>query len=156
VIWGFRCKVDEIFALLGCYAPCSGNSLPTLRDNLPVSSPSHCINSIGWQCAYWEPITAHTFPFINHVPKCDQFSSWMSWPMKIVLIGCPKVLVRKYRYTLHNMPEECRSQCFISLHALSRRHQITGMFTGHCRIVGPQYQTRFMSSFWHVEFGGGC
>jgi len=75
--------------------------------------------------------------------------------MKMVLIGCPETLVRNYRYTLRNVPEERRSQCFITLHALSRRHQITVMFTGHSRIVGPQYQTYFMSSFWHVEFGGG-
>ena len=28
VISGFFCDVDEIFALLGCYALCSGYSLP--------------------------------------------------------------------------------------------------------------------------------
>jgi len=75
--------------------------------------------------------------------------------MKMVLIGCPEMSVRNYCYMLHNIPEEHRSQCVISLHALSRRHQITVMFTGHCRIVDPQYETCFMSSFWHVEFGGG-
>jgi hypothetical protein len=148
VISEFCCKFDEICTLLGRYAPYSGNSLPTVRDNLSVPSPSHCINPNGWHRAYWEPITTHTFPFINHVPKCDQFSSWMPWPMKMVLIGCPETSVRNYRYS-------CIISQKSSLHALSRRHQITGMFTGHCRIVGPQYQTCFMSSFWHVESGGG-
>jgi len=33
---GFRCEEDESFALLSYYAECSGNSLPTLRDNLSV------------------------------------------------------------------------------------------------------------------------
>jgi len=112
VISGFYCKVDEICALLGCYARYSGDSLPTLRDSVLVPSPSHRINSIGWHRAYWEPITTHTFPFINHVPKCDQFSSWISWPIIMVLIGCPETLVRNYRYMLHNIPEERRSQSY--------------------------------------------
>ena len=34
---GFRRKVDEISAVLGSYEACSGNYLPTLRDNLSVS-----------------------------------------------------------------------------------------------------------------------
>ena len=38
VISGFRPNVDEICALLGCYAAWSGNSLPTLRDDLSVPS----------------------------------------------------------------------------------------------------------------------
>ena len=112
MISGFYCKVDEICALLGCYARYSGDSLPTLRDSVLVPSPSHRINSIGWHRAYWEPITTHTFPFINHVPKCDQFSSWISWPIIMVLIGCPETLVRNYRYMLHNIPEERRSQSY--------------------------------------------
>ena len=33
---GYRHKVDEISAVLGSYAACSGNYLPTLRDNLSV------------------------------------------------------------------------------------------------------------------------
>jgi hypothetical protein len=39
--------------------------------------------------------------------------------------------------------------------ALSRRHQITPRFTSDSRIVGPQFVTCFMWSFWHLEFGGG-
>ena len=34
VILGFRREEDETCALLGCYAACSGNSLPTFRDSL--------------------------------------------------------------------------------------------------------------------------
>jgi len=33
---GFRCEVNDNCALLGYYAACSGNSLPTFRDNLSV------------------------------------------------------------------------------------------------------------------------
>ena len=35
-ISGFRHEVDESCALLGYYTVCSGNSLPTFYDNLPV------------------------------------------------------------------------------------------------------------------------
>jgi hypothetical protein len=34
MISGVRRDVDEIFALLGCYAAQSGNSVPTFRKNL--------------------------------------------------------------------------------------------------------------------------
>jgi hypothetical protein len=37
-ISGFHHEVDEICAALGYYAACSGNSLPTFRDNLSVPS----------------------------------------------------------------------------------------------------------------------
>jgi hypothetical protein len=36
VISGFRRDIDEIRALLGCYAASSGNPLPTFPDNLSV------------------------------------------------------------------------------------------------------------------------
>ena len=35
-ISGFRCEIDENCALLGYYAVCSGNSLPTFRGNMSV------------------------------------------------------------------------------------------------------------------------
>jgi len=38
VISGFRRDVNEICALLGCYAAWSGNSLPTFWDELSVPS----------------------------------------------------------------------------------------------------------------------
>jgi hypothetical protein len=38
VISGFRREADENCALLDCYAASSGNSLPTFRDNLSISS----------------------------------------------------------------------------------------------------------------------
>jgi hypothetical protein len=38
VISGFRRETDENCALLDCYAASSGNSLPTFRDNLSISS----------------------------------------------------------------------------------------------------------------------
>jgi hypothetical protein len=150
VIAGFCFIINEISALLGCYTVYSGNSLPTFRDNLLVPSPSHRLNPLGWH----RTITTHTFLCINHVPKCDQFSSCISLHLKMGPIGCPKTSVRNYRRILCIIPEERKSQCFISLHALGRSHQVTGVYR-HSRIVVPQYQTCFMPSFWHVEFGGG-
>ena len=32
----FHRDIDEICALLGCHAACSGNSSPTFRDNISV------------------------------------------------------------------------------------------------------------------------
>jgi hypothetical protein len=42
VISGFRREVDEVCALLGCYAASSGNSLATFRYTL--SSPTSSVN----------------------------------------------------------------------------------------------------------------
>jgi hypothetical protein len=38
VISGLRHGIDEIFALLGCYAVYIGTCVPTFRDNLSVTS----------------------------------------------------------------------------------------------------------------------
>jgi len=38
MVTGFRHEVDETGVLLRHYAACSGNSLPTFRDNLSVPS----------------------------------------------------------------------------------------------------------------------
>jgi hypothetical protein len=38
MISGFHCGVNEVCALLGCYAASSGNFLPTFRNNLSVPS----------------------------------------------------------------------------------------------------------------------
>ena len=34
--YGFRCYVDEICTLLGCYTPCGGNYITSFRDNMSV------------------------------------------------------------------------------------------------------------------------
>ena len=49
----------------------------------------------------------------------------------------------------------CTRTC-ISSWAPCRKHNVTVMFTGHSRIVGPPFTTSLMSLFWHVEFGGSC
>jgi hypothetical protein len=43
VISDFIREVDEILTLLGCYLACSGNSLPTFRDN--ISDPSSSVSN---------------------------------------------------------------------------------------------------------------
>ena len=49
-----------------------------------------------------------------------------------------------------------RTRTCISSQATSRKHNVTVMFTGHSRIVGPPFNTSLMSLSWHVEFGGSC
>jgi len=36
-------------------------------------------------------------------------SSWLSWPLKMGPTGCSETSVMNYHYTLHNIPEQCRS-----------------------------------------------
>lgn len=78
-----------------------------LRVTLP--SPSHCITHAGWHHAYWESITAHSFPCINYIPKCSWHSPWTFWPLKVGLIGCPKMLIQNYHSTLCKFLKDCRS-----------------------------------------------
>jgi hypothetical protein len=153
VISGCCCKVDEIFALLGCYGVYSGNSVRTVWDNLSVPSPSHFINTIDWHHTYWEPITAHMFSFINHVPRCHHFPAQIAWPLQLVPINCLETVVRNYHYMLHNIPEECRSQCFISLHALSRKHKITVLITGTPELwaLSIKLVSCHPSGMWNLE-----
>jgi hypothetical protein len=40
----------------------------------------------------------------------EGLSSWISWFLKMGLIGCPETSVRNYHYTLRNIPEERRSE----------------------------------------------
>ena len=46
VISGFDRQVDEASTLLGCYATCCVNSLPTFRDSLSV--PSSRVKNFSW------------------------------------------------------------------------------------------------------------
>jgi len=63
--------------------------------------PSCCISPIGWHHAYREPVSGHTFPHINCVPKCLWHSSWTSWPFEMGSIGCPKMSVWNYHTTAY-------------------------------------------------------
>jgi hypothetical protein len=77
----FRRDVDEIWALLGCYAASSGNPLPTFRDiHLQYSrSPMMLLR-------------------------------WTSWHLEMGPIRCPETSIKDYHSTLRNTPEERRSQ----------------------------------------------
>jgi len=48
----------------------------------------------------------------------------------------------------------CTEKMYTSSHVWSIKHQITVRVIGQYRIVGPQYETGLMSSFWCLEFGG--
>jgi hypothetical protein len=63
-----------IFAILGYCAVFSGNSLPTFQDDLLV-------------------------PFSRHKKFLD---FWISWPLKMGVIGCPETSAKIYSYRLHN------------------------------------------------------
>jgi hypothetical protein len=69
----------EICALLRYNAASSGNTLPTFRDNVSVTS--------------------------SRVKK----SKKTSWPLKMRPIRCPETSVKYYHSTLRNIPEERRS-----------------------------------------------
>ena len=75
----FRRDVDEICALLGYYAPSSGNPLPTFRDNVSVPS--------------------------SRIKK----SKKQRGPLKMGPIRCPETSVKDYHSTLRNIPKERRS-----------------------------------------------
>ena len=83
MISGFRREVDEICALLGYYVECSGNFLPTFRDNL--SFPSSTV-------------------------KNSKRKAFDSWPFKMGPLGCAERSLRNYHYALRNHTEEQNSQ----------------------------------------------
>jgi hypothetical protein len=80
---GFRRAVDEICALLGNYAANSGNSLPTFRDNLMISS-SRVKN-----------------------PRRKREERFLT--QKLGRTDCPETSVSTYHYTLRNFPEQHKS-----------------------------------------------
>ena len=81
LISGFLCDVDEVCALLTCYAACNGNYLPTFQDNLsvPSSRVKNSSLSIG--------SSGITFPFClkNYGFCCTRLSN------KRVVLGLPNV-----------------------------------------------------------------
>jgi len=84
VISSFRRELVEICALLGSNATNSGNSLPTFRDNLSVSSST----------------VKNQFLTLLSIP----------WPLEFGPIGCPETSVSKYHYWLRYSPGKRSSQ----------------------------------------------
>ena len=102
----FHLTLGSGFTFPGC---CTSESHWDTRLLSYLPSTSHCINPVGWHHAYWESITAHSFPCINCIPKCFWHSSWTFWSLKMGLIGCPKTLVQNYYSTLCKFLKDCRS-----------------------------------------------
>jgi hypothetical protein len=76
-------RCGEICTLLGCYAACNCDSLPTFRYNLSIPS--------------------------SRIKKYNSSSSfWISCPLKKGQTGCPETSVRNYHCILSNVSEECR------------------------------------------------
>jgi hypothetical protein len=89
---GFRRYVDEICALLGCYAAYSGNSLPTFRDNLLIPSSRD----------------------LRKIKEEKSEGTWISWKsLRMELTGCSETSVRNYHYTLCNIPKQRRSLRYV-------------------------------------------
>ena len=59
------------------------------------------------------PITPQLSLYKPHT-KSYQLSSWISWPLQMGLIGCPKTSVRNYQQTPRNISEECKSYLLCS------------------------------------------
>ena len=78
---------NEICPFLGFYAAQNGNSLPTFRDNVPVSSSR-----------------------VKHSEKNLHHSSPTAGTLKMGLIGCHETSLRNYRSALRKIREERRSQ----------------------------------------------
>jgi len=79
---GYRRETDENCALLSYYAANSGNFLPTFRDKLSV--PSSRVKGLVFK---------------------GQVFLTLLWSLKSGPIGCTKMLVRTYRYSMRNNPE---------------------------------------------------
>jgi hypothetical protein len=79
----FRRDVDENCALLGYYAPSSGNPLPTFRDNVSVPS--------------------------SRIKK----SKKQRGPLKMGPIRCPETSVKDYHSMVRNSREKRRSQAAV-------------------------------------------
>jgi len=73
---------EENCALLGYYAVSSGNFLPTFRDNLSVPSS-------GFKNPKDSPYLGLQHFLLD------------SWTLRMEMAGCPKTLIRNYRYLLH-------------------------------------------------------
>ena len=100
----------EICVLLGRYAVSSGNSLPTVRDNLTVPSSG----------------TKNHFCFLYFLD---------SWALKMRSIGCPETSVKKYHYTLCNNSEERSFHLFLCGSLISRKANQSLYSPGHALMV---------------------
>lgn len=76
----------------------------------PSHLPSHCIKPLGWHHTNWQPITAHTLPYINHISMCVLL---LTWPLQMGQIGCPKTSGGNYHHKLCMIAEQHRSNAKI-------------------------------------------
>jgi hypothetical protein len=88
VISGFRHGVNEIFALLRCYAAFIGSLLPTFRDNLLVPS-SRVKGMILEDGTYRLSQNLHYIPGEQRSHDCIVY--WMSWILEAVVMGTPVI-----------------------------------------------------------------
>jgi hypothetical protein len=107
IVRGFRLPPRSRWKLrsfLGYHATSSGNSLPTLRDNLsdPSSGLKNRIIIII--------ITIIVIVVIIIITWRRGRKNLDSWPLKMSTISCPETLVRNYHCSLCNRPEERSSQ----------------------------------------------
>jgi hypothetical protein len=121
VIAGFRCHVDEIWTLPGYYAASLGNSVPTFRDNLSVSSSQIKKYKTSWLLKM-RPIDCPETSAQNYrtiwslkmrpidSPETSAQNNRTIWSLKMRPIDCPETSVQNCHSTLRNIPDERRSQ----------------------------------------------
>jgi len=101
---GFRSEVDENCALLDYYAACSGNFLPTFRDNLsvpsgvkypidplkmgPIGCPATSVRN--YRCSVLVPVNCGFgwFPF-SYFLLC--FGAKVLWSLNTVFLNIPNI-----------------------------------------------------------------
>jgi hypothetical protein len=109
VISDFRCEVDENSSLLPCYAAYSGNSLPTFRDNLSVSSSKvKGLSKIRPKGYLETSVRNYKYAMLN-TPGEESVHLLGFLTLKKGRICCLETSVRNYRYTLRDSQEERRT-----------------------------------------------
>ena len=103
---GLSRELDVNCSLLGYYVACSGNSLPTFRDNLSVPS-SRVKNSPEERSSHLLRDKSLKSRIVHHYGE----TSWilldsLRWNHQVV----PETSVTNYHYTLRNTSEEARFQ----------------------------------------------
>ena len=117
-VWSYRCFP---FAP----SPASGSNFffyrtscfkVALTTTLPLAS-FHLNEPYRLAPCNWELITAHALPCIN--PILGFLAFFLdSWPLKMGQIGCPKMSVSNYHYSLRNNPEDHSSRSWLCFNTI--------------------------------------
>jgi hypothetical protein len=105
VVSGLSREVDVNCSLQGYYVACSGNSLPTFRDNLSFQ-PSRVKNNPEERRSHLIRDKSLKSCIVHHYGEASWILDSWRWNHQIV----PETSVKNYHYTLRNTPGEHRFQ----------------------------------------------